>query len=159
MAESNTRSFTVTATNGMPAFMTGYVRNSATGAPIAGANVRIGGKNIITHSNGAYLGIAPTGSVSISVSANGYELTTLSNLIATAGRVLFKDISLLAVAVSSKAGDCDNSGGVTISEVQSAINMLMGLQPVLACVDASGDGAVSISEVQKAINVFLGVAN
>ena len=56
-----------------------------------------------------------------------------------------------------KPGDCDNSGTVTIAEVQSAINMFLGLKPVEACVDLDGTGGVSISEVQKVINGFLGL--
>jgi hypothetical protein len=56
-----------------------------------------------------------------------------------------------------KAGDCDNSGTVTIAEVQSAINMFLGLKSVEACVDQDGGGGVSIAEVQKVINSFLGL--
>ncbi|MDD2366026.1 MAG: DUF1566 domain-containing protein [Desulfuromonadaceae bacterium] len=54
-------------------------------------------------------------------------------------------------------GDCDNSGTVTIAEVQSAINMFLGLKTVEACVDTGGDNHVSIAEVQKTINSFLGL--
>jgi hypothetical protein len=54
-------------------------------------------------------------------------------------------------------GDCDSSKDVTISEVQSAINMFLGLKQPLVCVDFDNSGAVSISEVQKAINSFLGL--
>jgi hypothetical protein len=59
--------------------------------------------------------------------------------------------------VPVKPGDCDNSGNVTIAEVQSAINMFLGLKKVETCVDTSGDTTVSIAEVQKAINSFLGL--
>jgi len=54
-------------------------------------------------------------------------------------------------------GDCDANGAVTISEVQSAINMFLGLIGPAACVDLDRDNAVSIAEVQKAINAFLGL--
>ena len=53
------------------------------------------------------------------------------------------------------AGDCDNNGSVTISDVQSAINMFLGIKPVLACMDIDSSGGVSIAEVQKVINGFL----
>jgi hypothetical protein len=62
-----------------------------------------------------------------------------------------------AVNIISKAGDCDGNGMVSISEVQSAINMFLGLKPVAGCVDIDGTGSVSISEVQKSINSFLGL--
>jgi Divergent InlB B-repeat domain/Glucodextranase, domain B/Galactose oxidase, central domain len=57
----------------------------------------------------------------------------------------------------AKAGDCDNGGSVGITEVQSAINMYLGLKPVAPCVDTSGDGIVGIPEVQKTINNYLGL--
>jgi hypothetical protein len=56
-----------------------------------------------------------------------------------------------------KPGDCDNSGTVTIAEVQSAINMFLGVKAVAVCVDQDGIGGVSIAEVQKVINSFLGL--
>lgn len=55
------------------------------------------------------------------------------------------------------AGDCDDNGITSIAEVQSAINMFLGLQTSYACVDLSANGSVSISEVQKTINSFLGL--
>ena len=57
----------------------------------------------------------------------------------------------------AKPGDCDNSGTVTIAEVQYAINMFLGLKSAEACVDQDGSGGVSIAEVQKVINGFLGL--
>jgi len=59
--------------------------------------------------------------------------------------------------IPAKPGDCDANGSVSIAEVQSAINMFLGLKPVAACVDVDGSSLVSISEVQKAINSFLGL--
>ncbi|MDD2856854.1 MAG: hypothetical protein PHU01_15145 [Desulfuromonadaceae bacterium] len=58
---------------------------------------------------------------------------------------------------TSKPGDCDNNGTVTIAEVQSAINMFLGLKTAEACVNTDGVNGVSIAEVQKAINSFLGL--
>jgi hypothetical protein len=60
-------------------------------------------------------------------------------------------------AAKTHPGDCDNDGTVTIAEVQSAINMFLGLKPVAACVDKDGVGGVTIAEVQKVINSFLGL--
>ncbi|MBI5483978.1 MAG: fibronectin type III domain-containing protein [Deltaproteobacteria bacterium] len=59
--------------------------------------------------------------------------------------------------ISLKTGDCDNTGSVNISEVQSAINMFLGLKQPAVCVDYDAAGNVSISKVQKAINSFLGL--
>lgn len=56
-----------------------------------------------------------------------------------------------------RADDCDNNGSVTIAEVQSAIDMFLGLKTVADYVDTNSDNNVSISEVQKAINGFLGL--
>ena len=56
-----------------------------------------------------------------------------------------------------KAGDCDATGTTSIAEVQSGINMFLGLKSTAACVDFNADGSVSIAEVQKVINTFLGL--
>jgi len=58
---------------------------------------------------------------------------------------------------SSKPGDCNRDGTVTIGEVQRAINMFLGVVPISCGVDCNGDGEVSIGEVQKVINRFLGL--
>jgi PKD repeat protein len=56
-------------------------------------------------------------------------------------------------------GDCNGDGTVSIGEVQKAINMFLGIEPVGCGADCNGDGTISIGEVQKVINAFLGVAN
>lgn len=63
----------------------------------------------------------------------------------------------ITVTAAAKPGDCDNNGTVTIAEVQSAINMFLGLNTVAPCVDTNGNNSVSIDEVQKTINSFLGL--
>ena len=64
---------------------------------------------------------------------------------------------IIQSSVIIKPGDCDYTGTVTIAEVQSAINMFLGLNAVDACVDQDGAGGVSIAEAQKTINSFLGL--
>ncbi len=54
-------------------------------------------------------------------------------------------------------GDCDGNGTVTIGEVQRAINMFLGAEPIGCGVDVNSNGSVSIGEVQQVINAFLGV--
>ena len=51
-------------------------------------------------------------------------------------------------------GDCNGDWHVTIAEVQSAINMYLGISPVLPCADRNGDGKVMIDEVQTVINWY-----
>ncbi|MDD2855417.1 MAG: choice-of-anchor D domain-containing protein [Desulfuromonadaceae bacterium] len=62
-----------------------------------------------------------------------------------------------ATFINDRPGDCNGSGTVDIAEVQSAINMFLGLKSVQACVDTDGINGVSIAEVQKTINSFLGL--
>jgi len=54
-------------------------------------------------------------------------------------------------------GDCNQDGQITIAEVQSAINMYLGLKVTESCVDIDGSNNVSIAEVQKVINGYLGL--
>ncbi len=61
------------------------------------------------------------------------------------------------VKTFNKAGDCDNSGEVTIAEVQSSINMFLGLKSAEVCVNTDNSSDVLIAEVQKVINSFLGL--
>jgi formylglycine-generating enzyme required for sulfatase activity len=60
--------------------------------------------------------------------------------------------------IASIPGDCDDSGSVSIGEVQKAIYMFLGTLAPGCGVDCNGDGTVSIGEVQKVINGFLGLA-
>jgi hypothetical protein len=72
--------------------------------------------------------------------------------------VFGQDSITSGVVYSSLPGDCNNSDSVSIAEVQSAINMFLGILSPEVCVDTSSppDG-VSIAEVQKVINSFLGL--
>jgi len=49
-------------------------------------------------------------------------------------------------------GDANNTGTVTINEVQSAINQYLGAAPVQPCCDRDGNGSVTIAEVQTIMN-------
>jgi hypothetical protein len=115
--------------------------------------------------------VAAGGSSSCSIlPAPNYKLSTLTDngtsvltnilntsytiVTVTGDHAIAATFSLIA---PTKAGDCDNSGTVTIAEVQSAINMFLGLKTVEACVNLDGVSGVSIAEVQKVINSFLGL--
>ena len=79
--------------------------------------------------------------------------------------LFISSIFIMAVIISTDAsaalvqmpGDCDGNGSVSIAEVQSSINMFLGLKQVLGCVDVDANASVSISETQKVINSFLGL--
>ena len=155
-SESNTRTFTIVEENALPAILTGYIRNFITGVPIQGATVGAGTASTTTYANGAYLISVPAGSTNLNITAQNYQSTTIP-LSATSGKVLTTNVNLKTTGGSTKPGDCDNSGTVTIAEVQSAINMFLGLNTVAACVDQDSSNSVSIAEVQKVINSFLGL--
>ena len=55
-----------------------------------------------------------------------------------------------------RPGDCDGSDTTTISELQSAIEMFLGIRGALSCVDLDSSGRVTTSELQQAINSLLG---
>jgi hypothetical protein len=80
----------------------------------------------------------------------GTAACTISNAIAVTA-------TFNSVTGITKPGDCNSDNSVTIAEVQSAINMFLGLKAAEACVDQDGAGGVSIAEVQKVINTFLGL--
>jgi hypothetical protein len=135
-----------------------YIISGNAGA--AGATVTYSGTasgTVTADSNGAYsIGPLLNGTYTVTPSKQLYIFTPASSTTA----VKSNDVSLVAFvaeAFTSKAGDCDNSGTVTIAEVQSAINMFLGLKTVEACVNQDGVGGVSIAEVQKVINSFLGL--
>lgn len=70
------------------------------------------------------------------------------------------DETFAALPVSVTIADsslCQSGGAVTIADVQSAINMFLGLKAVELCVDRDYNGTVSIAEVQQVINSFLGL--
>ena len=88
--------------------------------------------------------------------ASGCGTGSLSGTVYTTGTIS-ASCTVSASFTVQKAGDCDNNGTVTIAEVQSAINMFLGLKTVEVCVDLDSSSSVSIAEVQKVINSFLGL--
>lgn len=87
-----------------------------------------------------------------------YSPTGTGSITAVTANLIDVNGAPLPVTVNlTKPGDCDSNGSVTIAEVQSAINMFLGLNGVQACVDTDRSNAVSIAEVQKVINGFLGL--
>ncbi len=76
------------------------------------------------------------------------------------GMVALTCATLLLFTVAAFAaapGDCDGNGSVTMTEVQSAMNMFLGSKPVTSCVDTDGSGAVTITEVRNVVNGYMGL--
>lgn len=86
---------------------------------------------------------------------NGTKYYIAVSAMNTIGAEIAKSAEIAVTPI--RAGDYDNNGPVTIAEVQSAIDMFLGLKTVAGYVDTNSDNNVSISEVQKAINGFLGL--
>ena len=153
-ATTEPHKFTYTPQSALVALITGKVLDQ-NGSGIPSANINIGSGNVVTAANGAFQIAAPGGtSYTVSASKQGYSKANQAVTTAS-GKVTTVYLSLAALA--TKPGDCDGNGTVTITEVQSAINMFLGLMPVEACVNVDGVSGVSIAEVQKVINSFLGL--
>ena len=100
---------------------------------------------------GLTTGITYNGSATAPTAAGSYPV------VATINDNNYQGSATGTLIVIQKPGDCDGIGGVTIAEVQSAINMFLGLKAVAGCVDVDGNNLVSIAEVQKVNNSFLGL--
>ena len=109
----------------------------------------------VTSGNTTTCTLTPDTGYKISV-ASGCGSGSLSGTTYTTG-VITDSCSVSITFAAQKAGDCDANGTVTIAEVQSAINMFLGLKTVDVCVDLDNSSSVSIAEVQKVINSFLGL--
>ena len=157
-------SFSTDNTNGLlDSIVTGTILNSVTGTPLSLATLRVGtgtDESLLSGGTGVFLFGTPTteGSTSatITVQAAGFKSRTIPITVA-AGNVVSATVYLEPEPISVKSGDCDGDGSVSIAEVQSAINMFLGLKTIATCVDIENSGGVSISEVQKTINAFLGI--
>ena len=66
------------------------------------------------------------------------------------------EVQLVVCNNNRIAGDCNGSGIVSIGEVQTAINMYLGVSTTTACMNVGGTGTVSISDLQKVVSAFLG---
>ena len=63
-------------------------------------------------------------------------------------------LSLETASATACAGDCDNSGGVTIDEILTLVNIALGNADVSGCEpgDRNGDGKITIDEILAAVN-------
>jgi hypothetical protein len=60
---------------------------------------------------------------------------------------------------STCAGDCDCSGGVTVTDIVKMVNIALGSQDISACLPGDGDssGSINVTDIIKAVNNALGV--
>lgn len=65
-------------------------------------------------------------------------------------------IFALPTFAATLPGDCDGANGVTLAEVQGAINMFLGTKTATSCVDTDANG-VTIAEVRNVVNAYLGL--
>ncbi|MDD2856647.1 MAG: carboxypeptidase regulatory-like domain-containing protein, partial [Desulfuromonadaceae bacterium] len=153
--ESQPVKFTYTPQNALLAFILGTVIDQS-GNGVASAKVKMATKTYTSLSNGYVLIPSFAGIYSLTAEKTGYTSATQS-VTASSGKVSRVVFTLTEVVAPTIPGDCDGDEKVTIAEVQSAINMFLGLKTAEACVDTDGLNGVSIAEVQKTINSFLGL--
>jgi inhibitor of cysteine peptidase len=113
-------------------------------------------------------GLAAVSAVSASVGNTSFALKSDGTVMAWGkndygqlgdGSTAQRNSPVEVTGLALKSGYCDGNGVTTISDVQSAINMFLGMMPLTACVDLDGNNVVSISEVQTVINAFLGLSS
>jgi len=90
---------------------------------------------------------APIGSTTLTTTASGSD--------PSGGNVIVNGSNGTVTILGDIPGDCDGDGTVSIAEVQSAINMFLGINTIENCVDVNENGKVSIGEIQKIINKHL----
>jgi hypothetical protein len=115
---------------------------------VAGLNNNVIGNGIVAYSNFPVKTTAPPGIT---------PLTDIPSASDPGGNPVTVCGSNGSINVVMKPGDCNGDNSCSIAEVQSAINMYLGLKAVEACVDVNNGGTVTIDEVQKVINCYLGI--
>jgi hypothetical protein len=154
---SEQRRFTYTPQNALVAMIVGSVSDQ-NGVGVAGVTLTTtpatGSRTSIT--NGYFIFPLSAASYTLTASKPGYDSAS-QTVSASSGKISRVQFSLTKQPVTAKPGDCNGDGTVKIDEVQSAINMFLGLNPLQGCVDGNGDKVVGIDEVQKVINSFLGL--
>ncbi|WP_329457972.1 carboxypeptidase regulatory-like domain-containing protein [Streptomyces sp. NBC_01497] len=96
---------------GPHATVDGTVTDSATGAPVAGATVALGGFQATTDAGGHWTIAAQVGSYPLSVSAFGYADADLGTLDLADGDTVTKDAALTAVPTRTISGTVRDGGG------------------------------------------------
>ena len=115
---------------------------------ILGLNANVIGDGVVAYVSFTIDPVAAFGSTTLSNTPSASDPD--GNLVTVGG-----SNCSVTVRETCKTGDCDGNDTVTIAEVQACINMYLGINPVLQCVDMDNSGIVVIAEVQKCINEYL----
>ncbi|HEY2442369.1 MAG TPA: carboxypeptidase regulatory-like domain-containing protein, partial [Streptosporangiaceae bacterium] len=91
--------------------LAGTVTDTATGRPLAGAQVAAGGYAAITDAAGHYVLAATPGSVSVAASAYGYTASTASGVTVTAGQTQPENFALSVAAMQTVSGTVSDGSG------------------------------------------------
>jgi len=82
----------------LPGTVSGVVKDSSTGDPIAGATVTVDGMSATTNSSGGYMvSDVPVGTYNVTVSADGYQSSSQTDITVTAGETTIADFELTPV--------------------------------------------------------------
>ena len=115
---TQTWSFSTDNSNGLPAIVTGYVRNDSTGTPITNATYKLGTAAATSvMPNGAFLQMASTtGTTTLTLQATGYSEKTV-NLTLSPGTVVSNNVYLTATGDTTppENGVCGTSDKGTFS--------------------------------------------
>ncbi|HYN94008.1 MAG TPA: carboxypeptidase regulatory-like domain-containing protein [Pilimelia sp.] len=90
--------------------LTGVVTDAATGAPVAGATVRVAETTVTTSDTGAYTVVVPAGSHEVTVSRLGYAGVT-AEVTVPAGGTATRDFALAPVTASTVTGRVTDGSG------------------------------------------------
>ena len=114
---------------------------------LSGSNNDVIGNGVIAYLTLRIQKSAPIGLTTLTTTASGSD--------SSGGSVIVNGSNGTVTIIGDIPGDCNGDGTVSIAEVQSAINMFLGINAIEDCVDVNGNGKVSIGEVQKIINKHL----
>jgi len=118
--------------------------------------------SVLSTSNNTVIGDGVVAYLTLGIQTNTPTGTTTLTTTASGSDPSGGDVTVIGShgtvnIISGIAGDCDGDGNVSIAELQSAINMFLGLNTIESCVDVNENGRVSIAEIQKVINNHLGL--
>lgn len=114
---------------------------------LSGSNNDVIGNGVIAYLTLKVQTSAPIGLTTLTTTASGSD--------SSGDSVVVNGSNGTVTIIGDVPGDCNGDGTVSIAEVQSAINMFLGINAIEDCVDVNGNGKVSIGEVQKIINKHL----